>query len=292
MDIKDILHILRNPYDSLSEGHLDWRANKMKYALTVGVNKYGNGADLAGCVNDSNDWTLALNRYGFQVRTMLDKEATGKNIRAAIAELVDKASPGDTVVFQYSGHGSFTPDLDGDEPDGADECICPVDIFKNGPITDDELYRLYANRSLGIKLVIISDSCHSGSVSRFMSIGGIGSINWMRNKVRFLPPAAFLSEKEANELNSGFRRSLPAGRHAGLLLSGCLDVEYSFDAWFNDRPNGAFSYVALQTLAKLPKMSSYQRWYTAIRKALPSQDYPQTPNFYGSSVMKKWHVFE
>ncbi len=74
-------------------------------------------------------------------------------------------------------------------------------------------------------------------------------------------------------------------------MSGCQDVEYSYDAWFSSRPNGAFTFVALATLAKLPKEATYQDWYKAIRKVLPSQQYPQSPNLYGSSAMKKWKIF-
>ena len=32
----------------------------------------------------------------------------------------------------------------------------------------------------------------------------------------------------------------------------------------------------------------YQFWFNSIRQALPSQQYPQSPNLYGSALMKKW----
>jgi len=121
-----------------------------------------------------------------------------------------------------------------------------------------------------------------------MSLGSLLS----QRKVRFLPPSTFLTAKKANLLNNGFRRSLPAGRHAGLLMSGCADPEYSYDAVIDGRPCGAFSYAALKALSKLPKVASWRRWHTAICKMLPSQEYPQTPNLYGSSVMKRWRALE
>jgi hypothetical protein len=62
------------------------------------------------------------------------------------------------------------PDLDGDEPDGTDECLCPHDVRKNGPITDDELYESFSSLERGAKLLMISDSCHSGTVTRFAPI--------------------------------------------------------------------------------------------------------------------------
>jgi metacaspase-1 len=84
-----------------------------------------------------------------------------------------------------------------------------------------------------------------------------------------------------------------AGRplHAALLMSGCQDLEYSYDAHFDDRPNGAFTYVALAALRELPAGATYRDWTAAIAEQLPSQDYPQTPGLDGSSSQRKWPVF-
>ena len=268
-----------------------------KYALCIGINDYpGTGSDLSGCVNDANDWAALLAKRGFTTSKMFDKKASGKNMRAAIAAVIGKAGAGDLVVIQYSGHGSYVPDDNGDEPDGKDECLCPYDINANGPITDDELFDMYSAKKTGVKLLVISDSCHSGSNARFAPITTPPTIKGRKapqRKVRFLPPAVFLSKRELAKLGSSraIRRSNPPGRHAGLLMAGCQDTEYSYDASFQGRPNGAFSFVALRELAKLSASASYQRWHDAIRKALPSQQYPQTPNLYGTKSMKAWKVF-
>lgn len=265
-----------------------------KLALCIGINDYpGTGSDLAGCVNDANDWAAALRKRGFAVKMLLDRQATGKAMRAAIAALVGGARAGDSIVIQYSGHGSFVPDEDGDEPDGTDECLCPYDIRTKGPITDDELFELYSARKPGVKILMVSDSCHSGTVARFAPIttpptmvGGHAP----QRKVRFLPPAVYLSKGEVAKLGSrrAYRKSSPPGRYAALLMAGCQDTEYSYDAYFRGRPNGAFSFVALRALAKLSPKATYRDWFTAIRKALPSQQYPQSPNLYGSSSMRGW----
>ncbi|HKZ01913.1 MAG TPA: caspase family protein, partial [Pyrinomonadaceae bacterium] len=119
-----------------------------KYALCIGINDYpGTGSDLAGCVNDANDWASEFRKRDFDVRLLLDSQATGKGMRAAIKQTIARAAPGDLVVIQFSGHGSFVPDEDGDEPDGTDECLCPHDIEKNGPITDDELFEAYGQHA-------------------------------------------------------------------------------------------------------------------------------------------------
>ena len=46
--------------------------------------------------------------------------------------LVSGAQPNDSLFFHYSGHGSQTYDSDGDEVDGNDETICPVDYDSAG----------------------------------------------------------------------------------------------------------------------------------------------------------------
>jgi metacaspase-1 len=267
-----------------------------KLALVIGINDYpGTNSDLAGCVNDANDWAKELVKRGFTVQKLFNKDATGKAIREAMQATIAAANSGDAVVIQYSGHGSFVPDLDGDEPDGTDECICPYDIYTKGPITDDELFDLYSARKHGVKLLMISDSCHSGTVAKFAPITTPPTIRGKsapQRKVRFLPPAVYLPPRKLAKFGASraMRRSSPPGRYAALLMAGCQDTEYSYDAYFNGRPNGAFTFVALQALAKIPATASYAKWFKEIQKVLPSQQYPQRPNLYGSASMKRWKV--
>jgi hypothetical protein len=267
-----------------------------KRALCIGINDYpGTGSDLAGCVNDAHDWAAALAKRGFTVSKLLDRKATGSAIRKAIANILGDAKSGDRIVIQFSGHGSFVPDEDGDEPDGTDECLCPYDIRAKGPITDDELFDLLSDHVRGVRVVMFSDSCHSGTVARFAPITTPPTMRGRgapQRKVKFLPPGAFLSRRAASRL--GLRRARraasPPGRYAALLMSGCQDTEYSYDAYFQGRPNGAFTFVALRELARMPAHASYRRWYDTVRKTLPSQQYPQSPNLYGTASMKRWTV--
>lgn len=268
-----------------------------KTALCIGINDYpGTNNDLSGCVNDANDWASLLSSKGFTVKKLTNKNATRVGILNAMKNIIDNAKKGDIVLFTYSGHGTYVLDENGDEPDGTDECFCPYDIDTKGPITDDELFELFNSKEKGVKLVLISDSCHSGTVARFAPITTPGSTkgkNVFRRKVRFLPPATFLSRNQINKL--GIRRSVrsssPPGRYGALLMAGCQDTEYSYDAAFQGRPNGAFTFVALSTLKKMKPNASYETWFKAIRKMLPTQQYPQSPNLFGSSTMKKWKIF-
>ena len=264
-------------------------------ALCIGINQYpGTGSDLHGCVNDANDWAAELRRRGFDVATLLDNFATGAAIRRRIRALVSGAKSGDTVVVQFSGHGSFVPDRDGDEPDGTDECICPCDT-RRGYITDDELFGMFAARKSGVHAVMISDSCHSGTIARFAPRATpppIESGAGLRN-VRFLPPASFLDGANLGALGPSrtLRRTSAPGRRAALTLTGCQDAEFSYDAVFGGRPNGAFTYVALEALKSLSTRATYRQWYEAIRQQLPSSEYPQTPNLWGPRSLKDRAIF-
>lgn len=64
-----------------------------------------------------------------------------------------------------AGHGGQTEDEDGDEEDGYDEVIYPVDYKAAGHITDDEVHHLVVRPlQAGVRLTAIFDSCHSGSM--------------------------------------------------------------------------------------------------------------------------------
>jgi hypothetical protein len=258
----------------------------MRHALCIGINDYpGTGSDLSGCVNDAHDWAEELTKRGFGVTTMLDAEATGEAMREGMRQLLRGASSGDVVVITYSGHGTWVRDDNGDEPDGRDEALCPHDIGSNGPLLDDELYDILCDRERGVRTVMISDSCHSGTVARFAP-----STRTDADRVRFLPPGVFLDPEEARRAAKMPRISAGRPRHAALLMSGCTDLEYSYDAHFDGRPNGAFTYFALRTLGELPAGATYRDWSAAIARTLPSQDYPQTPGLDGSSTQRRWGV--
>ena len=91
-------------------------------------------------------------------------QPTRANILRAMDWLVSGAQPNDNLFFHYSGHGGQTEDRDGDEEDGMDETIYPVDFKQAGMIVDDEMHRRMV-RPLppGCRLTAVFDCCHSGS---------------------------------------------------------------------------------------------------------------------------------
>lgn len=258
-----------------------------KHALCVGINDYpGTGSDLSGCVNDANDWQAALAGRGYAVTMLLDANATRKNVLAALETLIASGKAGDSLVFTFSGHGSWIPDTGGDEIDQRDEMICPYDIMSNQYLLDDDLAEVFGRKAAGVSLFFISDSCHSGSVSRLAPVPAVVP---GIPRPRILPPSVFVKDpKVAKQLDAvaGMADQLPTAtqKYPALLLAGCRDLELSYDASFNGRANGAFTYYALQALGGNP--ATPRAWMKAVRESLPSVYYPQTPRLYGAVKAK------
>ena len=260
-------------------------------ALCVGINNYpGTENDLSGCVNDANDWAGALKTRGYKVTLLHDKDATRANIVAELTGLLAGAAKEDNLVFTYSGHGSWVPDENGDEADGRDEMLCPYDINKSQYLLDDDLATIFAKKPEGARLTFISDSCHSGTVTRFAPEPLAGDMK-LQPRIRFLPPEVFLKSKD--EILAARRVAL-IGRsirqkYPALLVAACTDLQYSYDAHFHGRPNGAFSYWAIKELDKKPETPKL--WMKAIRTHLPTAVYPQNPRLYGSTAAKNGAMF-
>ena len=263
-----------------------------KRALCVGINDYpGTGSDLAGCVNDARDWKRVLEQRGYEVAVLLDGRATRANVASALTALIGEARPGDSLVFTFSGHGSWLPDESGDEPDGRDEMLCPHDVSRGQYLMDDALAEIFERKPAGARFYFISDSCHSGTVAKFMPSPLPRSLQRKLPRPRFLPPAAFLKNRSmlaAAQRVAGLARAVKQ-RYPALLAAGCRDVEYSYDADFGGRPNGAFTYFALRALAKNP--STPTQWMRLVRQGLPTSVHPQTPSLYGNSAMKSGRMF-
>jgi hypothetical protein len=246
----------------------------MKKAICVGINNYpGTSNDLQGCVNDANDWFALLSGFGFDTSLMLDSQATRQNVKDALSGLVASAGEGDVIVFTYSGHGTQVIDFNSDEGDVYDEAIYVYD----GTILDDALRVIINKINPKATLVVISDSCFSGSVTRFIPENA---------KPRFMPVENISIGRLVRQ-----RFLLPEASMPELLISGCSDSEYSYDAEINGRYNGAMSAMALSVIKQNPK-ATYSEFYASLRKLLPLPEYPQTPQLEGSDVHKNTLLFE
>lgn len=156
-----------------------------KRALLVGVSDYGNAMEDPNKwanISGANDVTLLaplFQEQGFTVESLVDSKATHARITKALDELAKNSKKGDIVYVHFSMHGQPFEDLNGDEEDGWDEALIPVDaemLYAEGVyegknhLLDDEL-EVYFNdirSKLGSEgqLIVILDACHSGTASR------------------------------------------------------------------------------------------------------------------------------
>lgn len=262
-------------------------------ALCVGINDYpGTQNDLRGCVNDAHDWaSLLSDDFNFKDNavTLIDKRASRKGILTALQDLVHETRSGDVAVFTYSGHGTWVPDRDGDEFDNRDEALCAHD----GNILDDELRVVLRQLDPDVHLTVISDSCHSGSVTRSMIARTKTSDDEQAERAprpRFMPPEDDSQALRGNLIPTRRRMLYPESDMREVLITGCNATEFSFDANFGGRPNGAMTALALRVI-RSNRQQTYRRFHETLRQLLPSTRYPQSPQLEGSDESKDRLIF-
>ncbi|GFH57094.1 metacaspase [Chaetoceros tenuissimus] len=149
----------------------DFHGNKR--AVMVGINYIGQDGELRGCHNDVlNMKEYLMDVHGFEESNMnillddgVHTDPTKDNIMTAFREIVQQSEEGDVVYIHYSGHGASVRDDDGDEADGMDETLVPVDYNKSGLIRDDDLLTtLVVPMKKGVFVTAIMDCCHSGTI--------------------------------------------------------------------------------------------------------------------------------
>jgi hypothetical protein len=117
---------------------------------------------LQGCENDARAMQAIADAQGFTSRLLLRADATRANLLAAMDRAATELAAGDLLLLTYSGHGTSWPDRDDDEPDGYDEAWC----LHDGLLIDDEIHHQLCAFAAGVRILVVSDSCFSGSVTR------------------------------------------------------------------------------------------------------------------------------
>lgn len=265
-----------------------------QYALCIGINDYpGTHNDLSGCVNDAGDWAdLLRNDFGFgeNVRVLTDADATRANLTAEVERLCTAATAGDIVVVTYSGHGTWVYDQgERDESDNRDEAICAHD----DNILDDEIRGAIRLMHPEAHLTVISDSCHSGSVTRAMlarqGARGRGAAEYAP-KPRYMPPPDETDALRTPMIPIRKRFLYPETDMQEVLITGCNATEYSYDAYIDGRYNGAMTAMAIRIIKSDPGIT-YREFHRRLREVLPSTSYPQSPQLEGSDANKDRVLF-
>ncbi|KAF9096171.1 Ca(2+)-dependent cysteine protease [Mortierella sp. AD031] len=284
-----------------------------KRALFIGINYFGQSAELRGCINDvKNIKTFITKNYGFREEDTIsltdDQEdpsriPTHANILSAMQWLVRDARPDDSFFFHYSGHGGQAKDEDRDEDDGMDETIYPVDHEEAGVIVDDTMHEILVHPlPAGCRLTAIMDCCHSGSAldlpyiysttgnlkePNMMADVGMGVLSagmaYMRGDTGgMLRGLGDLGKKLMTSKNNRDKsidtKSSPADC---IMLSGCKDTQTSADAHEQSfGMTGAMTFAFITALTANPQQS-YLELLNSIRDILRAK-YEQKPQLSSS----------
>jgi hypothetical protein len=273
---------------------------KQAVSLHIGLNavsaKAYSGWDgpLAACEFDANDMAAIAQAKGMKPTVLLTKKATRAKVLAAMRAAAKVLKPGDFFFLTYSGHGGQVPDANGDEPDKKDETWCLYD----GQLIDDELYYELNRFAAGVRVLVLSDSCHSGSVTRELPPPPPPP----GQRAKLMPDAVAMRvyrehSKFYDRLQMDVRKAVDkkpvdpdaalalvgAAAHATalvgafkpavILISGCQDNQTSMDG----EHNGAFTEKLLKVWDHGAFNGGYASFHTRIRAALPAS---QSPNLF------------
>jgi metacaspase-1 len=255
-------------------------------ALTIGLNSvdpahYGGwSGKLIACEADAEDMANIAASKGFEVNTILTKEATRERIADEISNAADALGAGDFFMLSYSGHGGQLPDFNEEEVDAQDDTWCLYD----GELVDDEVYTLLAQFAEGVRVLVFSDSCHSGTVTKLAYYEGTVSGRSVIHSAseggyRNMPPEVALPTYRNNRefydeiLKNLQPESREQARAAILLVSGCQENQLSADGDFN----GLFTAQLLRVWREGTFTGDYPKFYREIRKRMPPN---QTPNYF------------
>ncbi|MGY0195681.1 caspase family protein [Leptothrix sp. BB-4] len=276
-------------------------------SLHIGLNSvspkhYGGWTgDLVACEADARDMAAVATSRGIKPTLLLTKTATRARVLAAIDLAARTLVAGDYFLLTFSGHGGQVDDVSNEEDDKLDETWCLYDA----QLIDDETYVALSRFAAGVRILVLTDSCHSGtSVRAAPPIPGLSPLG---PRPRQMPTAiarrTYAAHKDFyDKLQRGIARTA-AGRAASadpdavlagltisptstrlpgivsafkasvVLISGCQDNQTSMDG----DHNGAFTEQVLKVWNGGKFKGNHRLFHSRVRAGLPPT---QSPNLY------------
>jgi hypothetical protein len=248
-------------------------------SLHIGLNavdpaSYGAPFELKACEADARDMARIAKDRGATTKLLLTDAATTDAVLEAIAAASTELEQGDLFFLTYSGHGGQVQDVDGDEEDDQlDETWCLFD----SQLRDDDISTALASFAEGVQILMLSDSCHSGTVSRGIALERDEKLEAAEAaKYKRLPLNATKREFAEHASKYQSRSVVPQSDvvATGVLISGCRDNQTSMDG----DDNGAFTAAFLSAWEDGAFEGDHSDLHEAVRKILEEQDYEQVPN--------------
>ncbi|MCB0548193.1 MAG: caspase family protein [Phaeodactylibacter sp.] len=269
--------------------------------------------ELDGCESDALAMKAMATAHGFQASALLTRQATRKAVQAAIREAARTLPPGGHFLLTYSGHGSQVRDVSGDELEDADLVLASPSksqkqelgakgfSFGEEPasteavsdnrdetwclydkqLLDDELWALWAEFQEGVNILIFSDSCHSGTVSKGLEETLTAGQEGMQPRI--VPRATLgFTYRTHKDFYDGLQlrpdEPRPVVKARVRLFSGCLDQQSSFEDTESDPPQGYFTRSVLKALEE-GAFANYDEFFERIKANLdPGAALLQTPH--------------
>lgn len=256
---------------------------------------------LAACEFDAKDMAAIAKKQGMKSTTLLTRKATRAAVLAALRAAVKALKRGDLFFLTFSGHGGQVPDTNRDEADRKDETWCLFD----GQLIDDELYYELSRFAAGVRVLVLSDSCHSGTVTRARKPPPLPAGQRRRLMPDAIGAKVYAAHRElydrlqadVAQAAAADRRRAPVDPDAALaqvaltgpaaqatvlvgrfkpsvvLISGCQDNQYSMDG----DHNGAFTGELLAVWNKGKFSGNYTQLHAQVRSRMPAS---QSPNLF------------
>jgi hypothetical protein len=256
-------------------------------ALLIGLNRvdahhYGGWAgELNACEADAMDLTEIAKSQGFTTKQLLTKAATREHVINEIKDISQVLKPGDIFMLYYSGHGGQVPDKGNEEKDLLDETWCLYD----GEIIDDEVNHILSRFSKNVRILVLSDSCHSGTMVKAAYYHGMYTMRLSMQdsqmiEYKYMPSSVALRTYRQNKgfydkilQDTTLVQAKDKVKASVLLMSGCQDNQFSMD--------GVFNSLFTATLLRVWNNGAFDKDYRAFHKEIVEQMPPdQTPNYY------------
>jgi len=204
----------------------------IKKGLLIGINYVGSENELNGCINDANN----LKNFLIQIKYLNANEIimmndllqgafypSKANILSQLQGLVTFAKANTDKIVElfvsYSGHGTGVRDTNGDEQDGQDEALVPVDFMQNGFIVDDYLRTNFVDKlPANVNVVFLCDACHSGTMF----------------DLKYLYQVNASKPENINPKRTDTKCNV-------VTISGCRDDQTSADAYLSNTYQGAMT---------------------------------------------------
>ncbi len=265
---------------------------KQAVSLHIGINEVDTNyygmyiPPLNGCVNDMESMSNLATNLGYEPHTLKNDEATKKTIASSITELGNAIHDGGILLITYAGHGVQLNDTNhlpnsefDDEIDGKDESWVTYDGF----LLDDEIFNALAAIQNKIRVILVSDSCHSETMSRFVS----PDKNAVRERGITKDIAERVLQKNGKSIENLLKSKAPKKSNyttAVINLSACRANQTAKE----QGGKGIFTVAFIETLTKFKDQNnlhfSYLDFVTEVQQLVTSRIYDQDPNYSISHV--------